>query len=199
MKEVERPTYFDDVKLQMDAKLWGEEYSKLEIPKKVCVSFPFQIFLRCIALGGLLPDVHHRVQRSRREPPLWGGALHRWRLHQVQLQLGVCVRREPTHPTDLQPFHLREVESPADSSGHSRFKNAIISLKLSFCPLIGVGDLYTDPQIHTIDMKDYGEANLGTRGMALFFSSHVCSPLCEMLGMFVTFLRDLWVTCDPYA
>ena len=46
----------------------------------------------------------------------------------------------------------------------------------------GVGDLYTDPQMHTVDMKDYGEANLGTRGMALFFSSHVCSPLCEMLG-----------------
>ena len=36
--------------------------------------------------------------------------------------------------------------------------------------------------MHTVDMKDYGEANLGTRGMALFFSSHVCSPLCEMLG-----------------
>ena len=35
MKEVDRNTYFDDVKLQMDAKLWGEEYSKLDIPKKV--------------------------------------------------------------------------------------------------------------------------------------------------------------------
>ena len=35
MKEVERGTYFDDVKLQMDSKLWGEEYSKLNVPKKV--------------------------------------------------------------------------------------------------------------------------------------------------------------------
>ncbi len=38
MKEVKRETYFDDVKLQMDSKLWGEEYSKLDIPKKVRVS-----------------------------------------------------------------------------------------------------------------------------------------------------------------
>ena len=46
----------------------------------------------------------------------------------------------------------------------------------------GVGDLYTDPQMHTLDQKEYGEANLGTRGMALFFSSHVCGPLCEAIG-----------------
>jgi hypothetical protein len=35
MKEAGRETYFDDVKLQMDSKLWGEEYSKLSVPKKV--------------------------------------------------------------------------------------------------------------------------------------------------------------------
>ena len=46
-----------------------------------------------------------------------------------------------------------------------------------------MGDLYTDPQMHTVDMQEYGEANLGTRGMALFFSSHLCSPLCRALGL----------------
>ncbi len=36
MKEASRETYFEDVKLQMDSKLWGEEYNKLEVvPKKV--------------------------------------------------------------------------------------------------------------------------------------------------------------------
>ena len=36
MKEARRQVYFQDVKLQMDAKLWGEEYNKHRPPKKVC-------------------------------------------------------------------------------------------------------------------------------------------------------------------
>lgn len=47
----------------------------------------------------------------------------------------------------------------------------------------GVGDLYTDPQMHTMDLSEYGDANLGAKGMALFFSSHLCSPLCFALGL----------------
>lgn len=34
---VDRETYFNDVKLQMDAKLWGEEYNRHNPPKKVIV------------------------------------------------------------------------------------------------------------------------------------------------------------------
>ena len=39
----------------------------------------------------------------------------------------------------------------------------------------GVGDLYTDPQVHSTNLKEYGDANLGTKGMALFFNSHRCN------------------------
>lgn len=44
---------------------------------------------------------------------------------------------------------------------------------------VGVGDLYTDPQIHTANGKDYGDANLGPAGMALFFSTHKCNRLVD--------------------
>lgn len=33
--KVPRSMYFDDVRLQMDAKLWGEEYNRYNPPKKV--------------------------------------------------------------------------------------------------------------------------------------------------------------------
>ena len=35
MKPVERRVYFEDVKLQMDSKLWGELYNNCDPPKKV--------------------------------------------------------------------------------------------------------------------------------------------------------------------
>lgn len=47
----------------------------------------------------------------------------------------------------------------------------------------GVGDLYTDPQIHTADGLGYNDGNLGLRGMALFFHTHRCNPLCAFLGL----------------
>lgn len=37
MEDVARDVYFEDVRLQMDAKLWGEEYSRHNPPKKVCI------------------------------------------------------------------------------------------------------------------------------------------------------------------
>jgi len=36
MEDVARDVYFEDVRLQMDAKLWGEEYNRHNPPKKVC-------------------------------------------------------------------------------------------------------------------------------------------------------------------
>ena len=46
MQNVERDVYFADVKLQMDAKLWGEEYNRHNPPKKVgiaCMKLSYQM------------------------------------------------------------------------------------------------------------------------------------------------------------
>ena len=46
----------------------------------------------------------------------------------------------------------------------------------------GVGDLYTDPQVHSLDLQ-FGEADLGLRGFALFFHSFEHSNLAFALGI----------------
>lgn len=35
METVDRNVYFEDVRLQMEAKLWGEEYNRHRPPKQV--------------------------------------------------------------------------------------------------------------------------------------------------------------------
>jgi len=36
LDEVPTKTLYEDVRLQMDAKMWGQEYNKHQPPKKVC-------------------------------------------------------------------------------------------------------------------------------------------------------------------
>ena len=48
---------------------------------------------------------------------------------------------------------------------NSNYKKIVVDIQ-------GVQDIYTDPQIHTFNGQDYGEGNLGLRGISLFFLSH---------------------------
>ena len=43
--------------------------------------------------------------------------------------------------------------------------------RLMVVDIQGVSDLYTDPQVHTLEGKGYGEGNLGAQGFALFFAN----------------------------
>jgi len=47
----------------------------------------------------------------------------------------------------------------------------------------GVGDLYTDPQIHTLNGNDFGKGNLGALGFQKFLSSHRCNSICRYLKL----------------
>ena len=56
-------------------------------------------------------------------------------------------------------------------------------LPLTTCFIQGVGNLWTDPQIHSLAGDDYGDGNLGVGGMALFFSTSRYGPVAKSLGL----------------
>eukprot|EP00053_Salpingoeca_punica_P005827 m.56771 g.56771 ORF g.56771 m.56771 type:complete len:567 (+) comp13413_c0_seq2:83-1783(+) len=148
--EVGDQAYFDDCKLQMDAKLWAEEYNLENPPKKV------DIIQTCLL------RFHHRpgAPYFALEHLIEGTYLkYNSNSGYVTNEVQRCTPQAFSHYTFIK-------------SGH----------KLIVVDVQGVGDLYTDPQIHTL-ANTYGNSDLGVRGMALFFSSHRCNALCTLLGL----------------
>merc|ERR1712130_76858 len=68
-------------------------------------------------------------------------------------------------------------------SAFSHFTYQASRHKILICDLQGVGDLYTDPQMHTFDGKGCGKGNLGQIGIDKFISTHKCNAICTYLKL----------------
>ena len=81
-----------------------------------------------------------------------------------------------------------------DNDGHNEVEDEVASAFCFFTYTIsggtlvitdiqGVGNFYTDPQIHTLDGHGFGAGNMGERGIQRYLLTHRHSLLCEQLGL----------------
>ena len=63
---------------------------------------------------------------------------------------------------------------------------------LLICDIQGVGDVFTDPQIHTREGDDFGVGNFGLDGMRQCLETHKCNAVCRQLN-----LPPITVATDP--
>jgi len=55
--------------------------------------------------------------------------------------------------------------------------------RVLICDIQGVGDMYTDPQVHSADGQGFGKGNLGQAGIDKFLKSHHCNAICRYLKL----------------
>jgi len=149
--EITREDYFNDVKLQMDAKLWAEIYNRHNPPKKIDM---FQTSVLEF--------------KNRPDKPLF---------HLEHFIDGKYIKYN-SNSGFVEDVHVRNTPQ---AFSHFTFESS--NHELIVVDIQGVGDLYTDPQIHTSKGTEYGDGNLGIKGFALFFSSHICNEVCKSLGL----------------
>mmetsp|Transcript_41099 Transcript_41099/g.84071 ORF Transcript_41099/g.84071 Transcript_41099/m.84071 type:complete len:454 (-) Transcript_41099:360-1721(-) len=104
------------------------------------------------------------------------------------------LRERSGQIVSFEPFLGGKYVKHNDNDGHvdtddflpqafSHFTWEASDRKLLVCDIQGVGDFYTDPQVHSADGEGFGTGNMGLGGIQKFFSTHRCNTVCRSLKL----------------
>ncbi len=77
----------------------------------------------------------------------------------------------------------------AQAFSHFSFEKS--NQALLICDIQGVGNSYTDPQIHTQNGEGFGGGNLGMTGIRAFMLRHSCTDVCKQMGLQPMVAKDV--------
>eukprot|EP00494_Astrolonche_serrata_P031196 UN31465 len=144
--------YFWDVYIQTYAQEFAHLFNQYDVPKKVT-------FLECTVLE--LTERMNDIDTSTFPHPL------------------VAIERFLSGPYIKHNNNWDWKDNTVERStpqAFSHFTYEASAEKLLVCDIQGVQDVYTDPQIHTVD-KSFGQGNHGKLGIAKFFQKHRCNAI----------------------
>ena len=91
------------------------------------------------------------------------------------------VRWKVVHSGELASGIVRHCKSTAQAFSHFTWEFSKATLLV--CDIQGVGNFFTDPQIHSHDSESFSMGNLGQAGIDKFFRSHRCNTICKLVGL----------------
>jgi len=141
--------YYEDVKMQMEAKMWAVRYNDQNPPKHVD-------FL----------DAYVLQLNDRSDKPIYAVEKYIGGEYKKYNNNGDWSDDQRNTPQAFSHFTYQE-------SKHT----------ILVCDIQGVGDVWTDPQVHSYDQEGYGKGNMGQEGMDKFLESHECNPICRYLKL----------------
>jgi len=146
----------NDIILQYEAAYWAEKFNQAQPPKNI-------IFIRAYAIE--FPD--------RPGQPLF--AVERFIAGKDSYGVGFVKHNTNSGFVDCDLHRITPQVFSAYSFHASRGTRLVADVQ-------GVGDLYTDPQVLSVDYR-FGDGDLGPRGMALFFHSFRHCHFSDSLGI----------------
>lgn len=151
-----RDAVLTDITLQYEAMHWAEKYNETDAPKKID-------FIRAYAVEFV----------DRPHEPMF--AVERFIAGNDSYGNGFLKHNTNSGFVDLEEHR----KTPQVFSAHSFYASQGQRL---VADVQGVGDLYTDPQVLSMDYR-FGDGDLGPRGMALFFKTFRHCDMSDGLGI----------------